>query len=111
MLAKEPTNVFALCESGMILVNEGKVAEGTALLETARKAEDAYAPCYYFAGYAYGKDGKLAEAMQMFDEAEKANPLDYNIFVYKGKVFEVAKEMQKSEEAYKKALELILSSN
>lgn len=111
VLAKEPTNVLALCESGMILVNEGKGGEGVALLESARKSEEAYAPCYYYAGYAYGKEGKLADAVKMFDEAEKVNPLDYNTFVYKGKVLEAAREWQKGEGAYKKALEIILSSN
>ncbi len=111
VLTREPANVFALCESGMILVNEGKGGEGTTLLEAARKAEDAYAPCYYYAGYAYGKEGKLADALKMFDEAEKANPLDYNTFVYKGRVLEGEKDRQKSAEAYKKALEIILSLN
>jgi peroxiredoxin/Tfp pilus assembly protein PilF len=111
VLTREPANVFALCESGMILVSEGKGVEGTTLLDAARKAEDAYAPCYYYAGYAYGKEGKLADALKMFDEAEKANPLDYNTFVYKGKVFEGEKDRQKGAEAYKKALEIILSLN
>ena len=111
VLAKEPANLFALCESGMILVNEGKGGEGTALLDAARKADDGYAPCFYYAGYAYGKEGKLADALKMFVEAEKANPLDYNTFVYKGKVFEGEKDRQQSADAYKKALEIILSLN
>lgn len=110
VLAREPANPIALCETGMILVNEGKGAEGAALFEAARKAEDAYAPCYYYAGYAYGKEGKLEEALKMFDEAEKANPFDYNIFVYKGRVFAGQKDRKGEYEAYKKALELILQS-
>lgn len=107
-LSREPANPIALCESGMILVNEGKGGEGVALFDAARKAEDGYAPCYYYAGYAYGKEGKLEDAMKMFDEAEKANPFDYNLFVYKGKVFEGQNERQKAFDAYKKGLEIVL---
>jgi Tfp pilus assembly protein PilF/peroxiredoxin len=107
-LMREPENPIALCELGMILVNEGKREEGAALFEAARKVEESYAPCYYYAGYAYGKEGKLEDALKMFDEAEKLNPFDYNNFVYKGRVFEGRKDQKKAFEAYKKALEIIL---
>lgn len=107
-LAREPENPIALCESGMILVNEGKGGEGAALFEAARKAEESYAPCYYYAGFALGKEGKLEDALKMFDEAEKMNPNDYNLFLYKGKVFEGQKDRKKASDAYRKALEIIL---
>jgi tetratricopeptide (TPR) repeat protein len=109
-LDREPNNPIALCESGMILINEGKTAEGTNLFEAARKAEESYAPCYYYAGYAYGKAGKLDEAMKLFDEAEQVNPSDYNIFVYKGRLFEAQKNVKKAADAYKNALEKILAA-
>ena len=108
VLAKEPNNPIALCESGMLLVNEGKTVEGAALFDTARKTEESYAPCYYYAGYALGKLGKLDEAMKMFDEAEKVNPVDYNIYTYKGRVLEEQKSPQKAAEAFRKALEKVL---
>jgi Tfp pilus assembly protein PilF/peroxiredoxin len=107
-LAREPGNPIALCESGMILVNEGKTSEGIPLFDAARRVEEAYAPCYYYAGYAYGKEGRLEDAMKMFDEAEKVNPFDYNIFVYKGKVFEGMKDQRKAFDAYRKALQVVL---
>ncbi len=107
-LAREPANPIALCESGLILVDQGKPGEAALLFEAARKSEEAYAPCYYYAGYAFGKDGKMDEAMKMFDEAEKINPFDYNIHVYKGKVFEGRKDQKMAFEAYRKALEIVL---
>jgi Tfp pilus assembly protein PilF len=110
-LSRDPNHPIALCELGMILVNEGKWKEGVALLETARKTEESYAPCYYYAGYAYGKEGMPQEAQKMFDEAEKINPFDYNNFAYQGKVFEGNKDLRKAFEAYKKALEIILHYN
>ena len=111
VLAREPGNPIALCESGMILVNEGKSGEGAVLFETARKTEESYAPCYYYAGYAYGKKGKLEEAWKMFDEAEKVNPNDYRIFVYKGRVFEERKDLKNAADTYRKALEKIISTD
>ncbi|HEY6872420.1 MAG TPA: redoxin domain-containing protein [Geobacteraceae bacterium] len=110
-LAREPANPIALCETGMILVNEGKADEGVSLFEAARKAEESYAPCYYYAGYAYGKLGRLADAMKMFEEAETVDPFDYASFVYKGKVLEEQKDWRKAFDAYKKGLEIILHLN
>jgi tetratricopeptide (TPR) repeat protein len=110
-LASEPGNPIALCESGVILVDEGRGREGTALLAAARRAAEPYPPCYYYAGYAYGTEGRLEDALKMFDEAEKLNPLDYHIFVYKGKVFERQNDWENAANAYKKGLEIILQGN
>lgn len=110
-LAREPGHPIALCELGLILVDEGKGGEGVALFEAAKKSEESYAPCYYYAGYAYGKEGRMEEAQKLFDEAEKLNPFDHNNFVYQGKVFEGRKDQKKTFEAYKKALEIILHFN
>ena len=110
-LAKEPTHVIALCESALLLFTAGNFGEGQALLARALKTDEYYTPCYYYAGYAYGKQGKLDDAARMFDEAEKLNPLDYNIHVYKGRVFEELKNLPKAADAYRKALETILPLN
>jgi Tfp pilus assembly protein PilF/peroxiredoxin len=107
-LAEEPANPIALCEYGMNLAGEGKRAEGIALFEAARKAEESYAPCYYYAGYAYGKEGRLQEAVGMFDEAESVNPMDYRTFVFRGMFYEDQKEHSRAFHAYKRALEVIL---
>ncbi|MCM2358850.1 MAG: redoxin domain-containing protein [Geobacteraceae bacterium] len=107
-LAREPGNPVALCESGMILVNEGKSGEGAALLEAGRQAQEPYFPCYYYAGYAYGKEGRLADAKKMFDEAGKSEPLDHRLFVYQGKLFEGQNDLTKALAAYKRGLEAIL---
>ena len=107
-LAREPGNPIALCELGIILVNEGKGTEGTALFKTARMSEDMYAPCYYYAGYALATEGSLEDAVRMFDEAAKVNPFDYRNYVYQGKVFEERKDGKRAFEAYRKALGIIL---
>jgi tetratricopeptide (TPR) repeat protein len=107
-LVRAPEHPIALCELGMILINEGKVKEGEALFEAARKVEESYTPCYYYAAYAYGIEGRMEDASKLFDEAKKINPFDYNNFVYQGKVFEAQKEQKKAYDAYKKALEIIL---
>ena len=107
-LAKEPSHVIALCESALLLFDDNRLAEGQALLETALKSDESYTPCYYYAGLAYGKQDKLEQALKMFDEAERINPLDYNLYVYKGRVFEGQKKLPEAVAAYRKALETIL---
>ncbi|MDR3581129.1 MAG: tetratricopeptide repeat protein, partial [Oryzomonas sp.] len=107
-LAKEPNQVIALCESALLLFDDNHLTEGQALLESALKADESYTPCYYYAGFAYGRQDKLEQALKMFDEAERINPLDYNLYVYKGRVFEGQKKPQEAVAAYRKALETIL---
>lgn len=110
-LTREPDNPVALCESGMILVNSGKTAEGVSLFETALKGKEPYPPCYAYAGYGYGVQGKLAEAAKLFDHAAQANPLDYTVHVYRGKLFERTQDWNGAAKAYEKALEIILRLN
>lgn len=110
-IAKEPTHVIALCESALLMFSDGNFGEGQALLAQALKTDEYYTPCYYYAGYAYGKQGKLDDAERMFDEAAKINPMDYNIHVYKGRMFEELKNQSKAVDAYRKALETILPLN
>src|SRR6185369_1138686 len=108
-LSKDPANVVALCETGMALVNEGKTDKGQLLLEKALKAADAYTPCYYYAGAVYGKNGNLERALQMFDEAERMNPTDFSVYLFKAVMFEQNNRQQEAIAAYKCALEIILN--
>ncbi len=110
-LAREPDNVVALCEMGMLLANEGKVEQGKALFARTLKADDAYTPCYYYSGFVLGKKGELTEALKMFDAAKAINPMDYNILVYKARMYEENKMLRESAESYRQALELILKLN
>ncbi len=110
-LVKEPANVIALCESALLQINSGNYPEGEALLTRARTADEYYTPCYCYGGLAYGKQGKLDDAARMFDEAEKINPSDYNIHIFKGRMFNDVKNQPKAVEAYRKALEMMLAIN
>jgi tetratricopeptide (TPR) repeat protein len=110
-LAREPENVVALCEMGMLLANEGRIEEGNALFARTLKTDGAYTPCYYYSGFVLGKKGELAEALKMFDAAIAINPMDYNVPVYKARMYEENKMLRESAESYRKALELILKLN
>ncbi len=107
-LGKQPGNPIALCELGMMLVNDGKWEEGVGMFDAAKKADESYVPCFYYSGYAYGRKGMLDDASKMFSAAENMNRLDYRNFVYQGRLFEERKEPAKASAAYRKALEVIL---
>jgi tetratricopeptide (TPR) repeat protein len=111
VLAKDPQHPVALCELALLLVDQGKSAEGLAMLETARKSEESYAPCYYYAGYALAREGKDAEASKLFEEAEKLNPFDYQGLAYQGKLYEQKKDLKRAADSYARALEKIVHVN
>jgi Tfp pilus assembly protein PilF/peroxiredoxin len=110
-LAKEPGNVVALCEMGMLLVRDGKVEEGQSLFERSWTLDEAYTPCYYYAAYAYGKQGNLDVALKKFEEAAAINRHDFDIHVYKGRLYEELGRVQEAAGAYRQAVEVILSLN
>jgi alkyl hydroperoxide reductase subunit AhpC/Tfp pilus assembly protein PilF len=111
VLSREPQHPVALCELAIMLVNEGKAAEGLTMLDNARKAEESYPPCYYYTGYALGIQGKDAEAGKMFEEAEKLNPFDYKGLAYQGKLLEQKKDLKRAADTYARALEKIVHAN
>ncbi|NOQ65922.1 MAG: tetratricopeptide repeat protein, partial [Desulfobacterales bacterium] len=108
-LQKEPENVVALCELGMMLVKEDKFEEGKALVQKAITVEEYYTPCLYYLGYIHGKEGKMEEAATMFKRAMEINPMDMNIFIYQGMMYEESGESGEAAKAYRKALESILA--
>jgi len=104
VLAREPEHPVALCESAIILIDKGMPGEGLALLDAARKSEDAYAPCFFYAGYAMGLAGKQAESGKMFEEAARLAPNDYRVNLYRAKMLE-KKDVKEAAEEYRRALE------
>lgn len=109
VLQKEPENVVALCDLGMLLVDDGKTEDGKALLQKAMKAEENYTPCFYYLGYAYGKEGKIDDALSMFSRALEINRLDMDIYLYKGRMYEEIGKPEEAAKAFRQALELVLS--
>ncbi|MDA8099752.1 MAG: redoxin domain-containing protein [Nitrospiraceae bacterium] len=109
-LAIDPGNPVALCELGMVLVSAGRSSAGAALFDAGRSQEAEYQPCSTYAAYALGMAGKRAEAEALFAEAERLDPRDYRVFLYRAKVFESQNERAAALAHYRKALELILRS-
>lgn len=108
VLAKDPENPAALCESGMLLAREGKGQEAEALLERGLKTDDFYTPCYYYLGYLKGKRGALDEALPLFDQALEINRTAPQIYDYLGRMYEERQQPQQAADAYRRALETLL---
>jgi len=109
VLQKEPENAVALCDQGMLLVNDGKVDDGKALMLKAMKVEENYTPCFYYLGYVFGKEGKMDDALSMFSRALAINRMDVDIFLYKGRMYEETGKPEEAAKAYRQALELVLA--
>lgn len=107
-LAKDPKNVMALCEMALLHIYGDRLLEGSALLESALTLDETYAPCYYYAGLAYGRRGMLDQALKMFDSAENRTKADHNVFLFRGRVLEEHNRKREAVDAYRKALEAIL---
>jgi Flp pilus assembly protein TadD/peroxiredoxin len=108
-LEKEPGNAMALCDLGMVLVNEGKLEEGKTLMEKALQSEESYTPCLYYLGYTYGKEGNIKKALAMFNDALALNRMDMDLYVFKGRMLEENDRKAEAADAYRQALELALS--
>jgi pentatricopeptide repeat protein len=94
---------------GILLVQDGKIEEGQSLFERSRTVDEGYTPCYYYAAYAYGKQGNLDAALRMFEEAAAINRHDFDIHVYKGRMYEELGRVKEAADAYRQAVEVVLS--
>ncbi len=103
-----PENAVALCELGMILIDSGEGAEGEALIAKGMRYDEAYTPCYYYLGYAYGKRPDISEALEMFEKAKEINQADPEIYRYQGRVFEAHKNYSAAAESYRESLRRML---
>ncbi len=109
VLTRKQDNVTAMCQMGLILTEEGSSAAARTMLEKAIKADEAYMPCYYYLGYLTGKEGDTKKAGEFFAKAEEMNPLDFQINVYRGKMFEDQNNLEQAATSYKKALKQLLN--
>jgi len=107
-LQKKLDHAIALSSLGQILLDEGNFTSAEIALTNAIKADEAYLPSYYFLGLLKGRQGNSAQALQMFNQAERLNPRDYTLFVYKGMVYEELKDPANAAACYKKALGLVV---
>lgn len=108
-LTRQPDNASALSKMGLLLLNESSNAAAKTMLEKAIKADESYVPSYYYLGYLTGKEGDMKKATELFTSAEELNPMDYQINVYRGKMFEEKNNMEQAATSYKNALKQLLN--
>ncbi|MBU0663286.1 MAG: redoxin domain-containing protein [Proteobacteria bacterium] len=108
-LTRKPDNASALSKMGLLLLNEGSIAAAKTMLEKAIKADESYVPSYYYLGYLTGKEGDMKKATELFASAEGLNPMDYQINVYRGRMFEEKSNLEQAATSYKNALKQLLN--
>ena len=108
VLARDPANAVALCESAMLLARDGKEQAAEVQLEKVLKTETFYTPCYYYLGYLKGKRGALDEALPLFEKAREINRTAPEIYYYRGLMYEAAQKPRQAAEAYRQTLETML---
>jgi len=107
-IAIAPGNAAALCELGIIMIDSGDSAEGEALITRGMKNDAAYTPCYYYLGYAYGRQPDIERSLKMFEKAKEINRADPDIYIYQAKVFEAHKNYRAAAESYRESLKRML---
>lgn len=110
VLQRQPANIMALCDLGLVALNEGKTGEAVTLLEKALKTSDAVSECYTYAALAHGRTGDMDKSMHLFEEAARINPRDPAVFEYQGKLFEEKSRIPEAAAAYRRALEKMLQA-
>lgn len=109
VLNRTPDNAVALSKMGLLLTDEGSSPTARVMLEKAIKADESYAPSYYYLGYLNGKEGDMKKAAELFAKAEEINPLDHRINVYRGRMFEEQNNLEQATTNYKNALKQLLN--
>lgn len=107
-IAIEPENAAALCELGMILIDYGDRTEGETLIVRGMNNDEAYTPCYYYLGYAYGKQPDIGQSIKMFEKAKEINRADPEIYIYQARVFEEHENYSAAAESYRESLKQML---
>ncbi|WP_136810100.1 tetratricopeptide repeat protein [Desulfosediminicola flagellatus] len=104
----QPENPSALSGLAMLMIEEGNESTARELLTQAIAADEAYTPALYYLGYVHGRSGDTQKAMSLFARALELNPLDYNIYIYQGKMYEEQKQLAQAVKSYKSGLQHLL---
>jgi Flp pilus assembly protein TadD len=110
VLAREPKNMVALCELGLIAAADGKLDEARGLMDTALGIGLDYPACYAYGGYVYGRLGNMERALQLHDEAARLSPWDHGLLLYRARTLEENKRTQEAAAAYRQALEQMMKA-
>jgi tetratricopeptide (TPR) repeat protein len=109
VLTREPKNMVALCELGLIAANDGKLEEARGLIDTALGIGIDYPACYAYGGYVYGRLGNLERALQLHDEAARLSPWDNSLLLYRARTLEEHNRIQEAAAVYRQALEQMMT--
>ena len=85
------SNADATFNQGIILWNQGKIAEAKAKFEETLKTNPAYADAHYQLGMALLNEGKLADAVAAFESYVKLDPIGQYATQAKGMIAQLKK--------------------
>lgn len=110
VLAREPKNLVALCELGILAAGDGKLDEARGLVDTALGVGLDYPACFAYGGYVYGRLGNLERALELHDEAARLAPWDHGLLLHRARTLEENKRPQEAAAAYRRVLELMMQA-
>ncbi len=107
-LSITPENAAALCELGLLLVDNGDSRRGEALINRGIAHDGGHTPCYYYLGYAYGRRSEIRQALQLFEQAKALNRADPELYLYRARMFEANRNYSAAAASYREALQRML---
>jgi len=107
-LAIEPRSAPALFEFGLVEVDAAQFETAADFLHQAIEADEFFTPAYYLLGYLAGREGDLKTAELLFAKAREQNPMDYQLYRYKGQMYELHGEVGEATASYRHSLEILL---
>jgi len=90
------------------MINAGEYTEGEVQIARGMKNDEAYTPCYYYLGYAYGMQSDAGRSLKMFEKAKEINRGDPEIYIHQAKLFEADKNYSAAAESYRESLKRML---
>jgi tetratricopeptide (TPR) repeat protein len=102
-LEKNPNDPAALALRGEILIMEGQAEEGASLLQNALQIDPDNVDANFQLGTLYDKDNRYADAVKHFERVVAIDPSDPRAWDYLALNTEIAGEVDRAGEAYRKA--------
>jgi serine/threonine protein kinase/Flp pilus assembly protein TadD len=106
-LALDPELAEAHASRGLAVLLDKRYAEAEKEFETAIRLNPKLFEAYYFYARGCHQQGKLFQAAQLFEQASKVNPEDYQAPTLLAMVYAGLGRKQEAEATYRKALQII----